>query len=90
MIKFEPNSPLDLLEIRRQLTAMRSHYSDDRRVTAAINELIGKLAHLHEPKDLAHEKLIRKTIAKTVQAVEKLISDDIGRAARSVSTRDKS
>jgi hypothetical protein len=47
-IDFEP--PPDLLEIRRQLIAMRSLYSHDRRVTAPINNLIRKPAHLHEPK----------------------------------------
>ena len=61
---------LDLLETRRQLVAMRSLHSDNRRVAIEINKLIRKIAHLHQPKDLAHEKRLIEMIAKTWQAIE--------------------
>ena len=54
MTELEPQ--LDLLETRRQLMAMRSLHSHNQRVAVEINNLIGKIAHLHRPDDLAHEK----------------------------------
>ena len=61
---------LDLLETRRQLVAMRSLHSDNRRVVIEINKLIRKIAHLHQPDDLAHEKRLTEMIAKTWRAIE--------------------
>ena len=46
---------LDLLETRRQLVAMRSLHSHNRHVVIEINKLIGKIAHLNRPDDLAQE-----------------------------------
>jgi hypothetical protein len=71
---FEPT--IDLLEIRRQLIAMRSLHSDNRRITNRINKLIGEIAHLREPYDRAHEKHLIRMIAKTARAVERIISSD--------------
>jgi hypothetical protein len=61
---------LDLLETRRQLVAMRSLHSDNRRVVIEINKLIGKIAYLHHPDDLAHEKRLIAMIAKTWRSIE--------------------
>jgi hypothetical protein len=61
--KFEPQ--IDLLEVRRQLIAMRSQHMDDRKVTLRINRLLGKLAHLHEPENPAHERRLKKLIKRT-------------------------
>jgi hypothetical protein len=61
---------LDLLETRRQLVAMRSLHSDNRRVVIEINKLIRKIAHLHQPNDLAHERRLTEMIAKTWRAIE--------------------
>ena len=72
--KFEPT--LDLLEIRRQLIAMRSLHSDNRRVTIRINKLIGEIAYLREPDDRAHEKYLIRMIAKTARAVDRIIASD--------------
>jgi hypothetical protein len=47
MTDLEPK--LDLLETRRQLVAMRSLHSDNRRVVIEINKLIGKIVHLTDP-----------------------------------------
>jgi hypothetical protein len=67
---------LDLLETRRQLVATRSPYSHDRRVTIEINKLIRKIAHLHQPDNLAHEKRLSEMIAQTWRAVELTLSQD--------------
>jgi len=72
--EFEPQ--LDLLETRRQLIAMRSLHSHNQRVALEINNLIGEIAHLHRPDDLAHEKHLIEMIAKTRQAVELILSRD--------------
>jgi hypothetical protein len=68
------HSPLDLIEVRRQLIAMRSFHANDRRVTDAINRLIGKLAHLHAPENRRHEEQILKAIAKTIQRVNDILA----------------
>ena len=70
----EPEPQLDLIEIRRQLVATRSLHSDNRRVAIEINKLIGKIAHLHQPDDLAHEKRLIEMIARTLRAVELILS----------------
>jgi hypothetical protein len=70
--EYEPQ--LDLLDTRRQLIAMRSLHSYNRRVAIEINNLIGKTAHLHRPDDPAHEKHLIEMIAKTRRAVDLVIS----------------
>jgi hypothetical protein len=70
----KPRAPLDLVEVRRQLTVMRSRHSNDRRVTRLINKTLVKLAHLHEPADRAQETRLRELIAKTVHMVETITS----------------
>jgi hypothetical protein len=72
--EFEPQ--LDLLETRRQLIAMRSLHSHNQRVAIEINNLIGKIAHLHRPDDLEHEKHLTEMIAKTRRAIELILSRD--------------
>jgi hypothetical protein len=71
---FKPK--LDLLETRRQLVAMRSLHSHNRRVAIEINKLIRKIAHLHQPDNLAHEKRLIEMIAKTWRAVELILSQE--------------
>jgi hypothetical protein len=65
---------LDLLDLRRQLVEMRSLHSGDPRITTAINRLISKLAHLSEPEDLRHEDRLRRSVARTIEKVETIIS----------------
>jgi hypothetical protein len=67
---------LDLLETRRQLVAMRSLHSRNRRVAVEINNLIGEIAHLHRPDDLAHENHLIEMITHTMRAVELILSRD--------------
>jgi len=71
MTDFEPK--LDLLEIRRQLVAMRSLHSGNRRIAIEINKLIGKIAHLQQPDDLVHEKRLTEMIAQTWQTIELML-----------------
>ena len=83
MTDFKPQ--LDLLETRRQLVAMRSLHSHNRRVANEINKLIRKIAHLHQPDNLAHEKRLSEMIAQTWRAVELILSQQPA-AARPEST----
>lgn len=71
-----PEPRLDLLETRRQLVAMRSLHSHNRRVVIEINKLIGKIAHLHRPDDRTHEKQLIKMIARTWRAIELILSQE--------------
>jgi hypothetical protein len=79
---------LDLLETRRQLVAMRSIHSSNRRVAIEINKLIRKIAHLHQPNNLAHEKRLIKMIAQTWRAVELILSQEPGAARPESERRD--
>ena len=71
-----PEPRLDLLEARRQLVAMRSLHSHNRRVVIEINKLIGKIAHLHRPDDRTHEKHLIKMITRTWRAIELILSQE--------------
>jgi hypothetical protein len=48
----------------------------NQRVAVEINNLIGKIAHLHRPDDLAHEKHLVEMIAQTWRAIEFILSCD--------------
>lgn len=76
MKNFDLHPPLDLIEVRRRLTQLRSLHSNDKRITRAINNLIGKLAHLHEPENRRHEERLLKAIAKTIQRVDEILCDE--------------
>jgi len=77
MKQIELHSPLDLLEVRRQLVALRSLHSHETRVTTAINLLLGKLAHLRQPENQAHEERLIQIITETIQSVEKVLSGSL-------------
>jgi hypothetical protein len=66
--------PLDLIEVRRQLTALRSLHSDDRLITTLLNRLLVKIAYLSEPKNRAHERQLRRAIIRTMDEVEAITS----------------
>ncbi len=55
---------------------MRSLHSHNQRVAVEINNLIGKLVHLHRPDDLAHEKHLVEMIAQTWRAIELILLSD--------------
>jgi hypothetical protein len=65
---------LDLIDVRRRLVEMRSSHSNDPRITAAINRLISKFAHLSEPKNQSEEKKLSNMIEETLRRVEALLS----------------
>ena len=67
--------PLDLIDVRRQLTALRSLHSDDRPITTLLNRLLVKIAYLSEPKNRAHERQLRQAIIRTMDEVEAITSD---------------
>ena len=73
MKNFDLHPPLDLIEVRRRLTELRSLHSNDKRITRATNNLIRKLAHLHEPENRRHEERLLKAIAKTIQRVDEIL-----------------
>jgi hypothetical protein len=76
MKNFDFDPPLDLIEVRRRLTQLRSLHSSNKRITRSINNLIGKLAHLHEPESRRHEERLLKTIAKTIQRVDEILYEE--------------
>jgi hypothetical protein len=76
MKNFDLHPPLDLIEVRRKLTALRSLHSSEKRITHAINNLIRKLAHLHGAENPRHEERLLKAIAKTIERVDKILSDE--------------
>lgn len=57
------------------MTQLRSLHSNDKRITRAINNLIRKLAHLHEPDNRRHEERLLKAIEKTIQRVDEILCD---------------
>jgi hypothetical protein len=63
---------IDLLEVRRQLIALRLLHSHEPRATTLINRVLAKIAHLHEPESKAHEKRLQNLIAKTIRNVQKI------------------
>lgn len=75
MKNFDLHPPLDLIEIREKLTALRSLHSGDKRITREINNLIGKLAYLHVPESRKHEEKLIKAIATAIQHVDEILCD---------------
>lgn len=65
---------LDLIEMRRQLTAMRSQHSDNLAIASLLNRFLVKVAFLSEPKDPEHEQYLRSEFAQTLKKVEAITS----------------
>jgi hypothetical protein len=68
------DSPLDLFEMRRQITALRAQHSDNARVTHLLNRLLIKIAYLTEPESATHAARLRETFAMTMAEIEKTIA----------------
>ena len=66
--------PLDLIEMRRQLTALRSQHSDNLAIASLLNRFLVKVAFLSEPKDPEHEQYLRSEFAQTLKKVEAITS----------------
>lgn len=63
---------LDLVEMRRQLTALRSQYSDNLQFASLLNRLLVKVAFLTEPTDLAHERYLQSEFERTLAKVKQI------------------
>ncbi|WP_342739730.1 hypothetical protein [Bradyrhizobium sp. B117] len=73
-MKQQSDYGLDLIEMRRQLTALRSQHSDDLAIASLLNRFLVKVAFLSEPKDREHEQYLRAEFAETLKKVEAIIS----------------
>ncbi|KGT73771.1 hypothetical protein MA20_41950 [Bradyrhizobium japonicum] len=66
---------LDLLEMRRQLTALRSRYSENLLVASLLNRFLVKIALLSEPNDDEHGQHLQSEFAQTLKKVDTITSD---------------
>ncbi|WP_245473460.1 hypothetical protein [Bradyrhizobium zhanjiangense] len=74
-LKRQPDrEALDLMEMRRQLTALRSQHSDNLAIASLLNRFLVKVAFLSEPKDRDHKQYLRSEFAQTLKKVEAIIS----------------
>jgi hypothetical protein len=64
---------LDLGEMRRQITALRSRHSENLRITDLLNRLLIKIAYLSEPESAAHAEQLREAFARMMADIEKRI-----------------
>lgn len=65
---------VDLIEMRRQLTTLRSQFSDDLRIASLLNHFLVKIAFLSEPHDAEHEQRLRSQFLETLKKVEAITS----------------
>jgi dynactin complex subunit len=70
----------DLVEMRRQITNLRSQHSDNLLATSRLNRFLVKVAFLSEPIDAAHEQHLKHEFVRTLRSVEAIVSR--GRSAR--------
>ena len=64
----------DLVEMRRQITNLRSQHSDNLLVTSLLNRFFVKIAFLSEPRDVAHGHYLRSELARTLEKIEAIAS----------------
>jgi len=67
---------LDLVEIRRQITALRSRHSENLRITHLLNKLFINIAYLSEPESAAHAKQLREAFARTMADIGKRVTEN--------------
>ena len=63
---------LDLIEMRRQITALRSKHSDNLLITSLLIRFFVKVAFLVEPTDLAQEQYLRSELERTMIKVKEI------------------
>jgi hypothetical protein len=63
---------LDLIEMRRQLTALRSKHSDNLLIASLLNRFFVKIAFLVKPIDLAHEQYLKSEFERTLTKVKEI------------------
>ncbi|MHC2669340.1 hypothetical protein ACVI1J_001503 [Bradyrhizobium diazoefficiens] len=67
---------LDLAEMRREITALRSRHSENLRITYLLNRLLIKIAYLSEPESAAHAEQLREAFARTMAEIEKRVTSN--------------
>lgn len=65
---------LDLIEMRRQLTVLRSQHSENLAIASLLNRFLVKVAFLSEPTDPKHEQHLQSEFAQTLKKVEAITS----------------
>ncbi|MDH2357634.1 hypothetical protein QCM80_45000 [Bradyrhizobium sp. SSUT112] len=70
---------LDLAEMRRQITALRSRHSENLRITYLLNRLLIKAADLSEPESAAHAKQLGEACARTMANIQKRVTKNAGK-----------
>ncbi|MET4037754.1 hypothetical protein ABIC08_008447 [Bradyrhizobium sp. RT9b] len=65
---------LDLVEMRRQIIALRTRHSDNSRVTYLLNRLLIKTAYLTEAESAAQAMRLCDAFTETMADVEKIIT----------------
>jgi hypothetical protein len=78
---------LDLIEMRRQLTVLRSRHSDNLLIASLLNHFIVKIAFLSEPKDPGHEQHLRSEFVQTMKKVEAITTSRRPTTKRSAVTK---
>jgi hypothetical protein len=63
---------LDLIEMRRQLTTLRSQHSDNLSVASILNRFLVKIAFLSQPEDPEHEQYLRSEFERTLTKVTEI------------------
>ncbi|OSI34071.1 hypothetical protein [Bradyrhizobium canariense] len=63
---------LDLIEMRRQLTALRSQPSDNLQIATLLNRFLVKIAFVTAPTGLAHEQYLRSGFERTLTKVKEI------------------
>jgi hypothetical protein len=63
---------LDLIEMRRQLTALRSKHSDNLLIASLLNRFFVKIAFLVKPIDLAHEQYLKSEFERALTKVKEI------------------
>ncbi|MBB4366780.1 hypothetical protein GGD65_007854 [Bradyrhizobium sp. CIR18] len=63
---------LDLVEMRCQLTALRSKHSDNLLIASLLNRFFVKVAFLSGPTDAAHEQFLRSDFERTLTKVNEI------------------
>ncbi|MGY4509033.1 hypothetical protein [Bradyrhizobium sp. USDA 3650] len=74
--------PLDLVEMPREISVLRSRHSENGRVTNLLNKLMIKVAHLMEPENAAHAEQLRKAYERTMAEVERAVAHNERKPSR--------
>jgi hypothetical protein len=68
------NQPLALIEMRRQITTLRSRHSENLLVTYLLNSFLIKVASLTKPENAAHAESLRDAFNSTLAEVKKSLA----------------